>query len=81
MANVAHDVDHLVAALAASRHLKTQKRVRGSVEATLRFMYPDSWEGRLAELRGSGFRAVSGTRLTVFRVRFDIACMLANRQW
>ena len=81
LAGEPHDVDHLVAALAALQHLKSQGRVRDSVEATLRFMYPDSWEGRLAQLRGSGFRPVSRSGLMEFRVRFDIACMLANRQW
>ena len=81
LAGAPHEVDHMVRALGALQHLKANGRVKGSAGATLRFMYPDSLEARLAQLRGNGFREVSRNRLHDFRVRFNVACVLAPRQW
>ena len=72
---------HMLRALLASAGLKDTSALRANRVRQLQYMFPRVREQRLEHLVSAGFRDPSAQVLGRARLRFDVACMLAQRFW
>lgn len=72
---------HAINALRIGQTLANQGSIKVVAEASLRFWFPEEWQGLLADRQQAGHRTPSKEVLRALRVKLDITAMLLWRRW
>ena len=72
---------HVLNALRVGQNVRNQASVRASIEASVRFVYPETWDSKLGSLGEAGHIVPSGQTLRRARIMCDVAMMLWRRRW